>query len=90
MGNAILVVAGLMLGDVASDQQRRLVYEGADVLPEVNIRIEPNKPLTPREPENEGLALHEGRLYLLPEDIGRGAKVLRFKFISTLGRSRAE
>ena len=298
MGNAILVVAGLMLGDVASDQQHRLVCEGADVLPEVNIsgqpaiihtqglyvtdnhylvtgrwesepkralllrfsrndlrayeyiditppaidgvtldhpggfdvdskgrlwiplstsyatgtslicrfRIEPNKPLTPREPEfffrvndhigaicrtkddslvganwdtkrvylwsaegtmrtsidrnnlfaeapkwqlavqdwkftqrnnrpfiiaggidksndsatatiqlidfvsreiresyrfpkrddvsrpitNEGLALHESRLYLLPEDIGRGAKVLRFKFISTLGRNRAK
>jgi hypothetical protein len=31
------------------------------------------RPLT-----NEGMAVHDGRLSLLPEDFGRGAKVLRF------------
>lgn len=34
------------------------------------------RPLT-----NEGLAVHNSTLYLLPEDIGRDAKVLRFKII---------
>jgi hypothetical protein len=41
------------------------------------LRLDPRndvvRPLT-----NEGMAVHDGRLFLLPEDFGRGAKVLRF------------
>jgi len=33
------------------------------------------KPVT-----NEGLAVHGGKLYLLPDDIGRGAEVLSYRF----------
>ena len=32
---------------------------------------------------NEGLAVYDGKLYLLPEDIGRGAKVLRYRILRT-------
>ena len=43
------------------------------------------RPLT-----NEGMALYQGELFLLPEDLGRGAKILRFKIpemmSKTLGR----
>lgn len=37
------------------------------------MRDDVTRPIT-----NEGLALHDGSLYLLPEDIGAGAKVLRY------------
>lgn len=40
------------------------------------MRGDVSRPVT-----NEGLDLHESALYLLPEDIGRGAKVLRYKFV---------
>lgn len=38
----------------------------------------PNRDNVARPLTNEGLAVHKGELYLLPEDLGRGAKVLRF------------
>ena len=54
-----------------------------------NLRFDPidgvARPLT-----NEGMALYQGELFLLPEDLGRGAKILRFKIpemmSKTLGR----
>jgi hypothetical protein len=41
-------------------------------LPEVNSAT---RPLT-----NEGMAWYEGHLFLLPEDLGRGARIWRFNF----------
>jgi hypothetical protein len=44
-------------------------------------RIElPNMDGVTRPVTNEGMAWHAGRLFLLPEDLGRGAKVLQFSF----------
>ena len=34
---------------------------------------------TARPVTNEGMAVYDGRVYLLPEDVGRGAKVLRYR-----------
>lgn len=39
----------------------------------------PTVPTVSRPVTNEGLCLFAGKLYLLPEDIGRGAKVLRYR-----------
>jgi len=55
-----------------------------------NLRFDPidgvTRPLT-----NEGMALFQGEVFLLPEDLGRGAKILRFKMpgvTKTLGRRK--
>ena len=41
------------------------------------LRLAPRSDVT-RPLTNEGMALFNGELYLLPEDIGQGAKLLRF------------
>lgn len=47
---------------------------GASKKLRLESRSDVTRPLT-----NEGLDWFEGELYLLPEDLGRGAKILRFK-----------
>ena len=65
-----------------SREPSRAIIEVGDIIRgellethELPRREDVSRPLT-----NEGLAVHRGKLYLLPEDIGRGAKVLRFRF----------
>ena len=43
------------------------------------IRLAP-RPDVGRPVTNEGLALLQNELFLLPEDFGKGAKVLRYSF----------
>lgn len=78
-------VEQVILGGIVKSDQPRAAIQFIDVRSLDNTygkvveahrfqtRDDVSRPIT-----NEGLALHDGSLYLLPEDIGAGAKVLRY------------
>lgn len=71
----------VILGGLAKNEVPLAIIQVVDILNDrlyethrFEMRADISKPIT-----NEGLAVHDGVLYLLPEDIGRGANVLQYR-----------
>lgn len=76
-GGSTVIMGGLEKSQLAkratiavADLQRFQLKE----IRQFNRREGVSRPIT-----NEGLAVHNGKLFLLPEDVGAGAKVLRYR-----------
>ena len=73
-----------LLGGLVKEQASQAIVQLADLSTEKILATQrfPLRADVARPVTNEGLAVHDGDLYLLPEDIGRGAKLLRFRIVN--------
>lgn len=78
---SVIIVGGIDKSPTRLANESVAVVEFLDLAQQISLaRVRMSSITGVRQPvTNEGLAWYGSRLFLLPEDIGRGAKVLRFR-----------